>query len=109
MDVHLSRPVSDGLRRRGISVLTSQEDGTTEWSDDRLLTRATELGRAMVTQDADFLAIAQARQERGESFAGVIYSHPLNVTIGDLVRDLELIAECGTPEDHVDRIIYLPL
>lgn len=109
MDVHVPRAVSDGLKRRNVSVLTSQDDGTSEWPDDRLLTRATELGRVLVTQDEDLLAIATAQQSQGELFAGVIYAHQLRVGIGDLIRDLELIAECGTPADHQNQIVYLPL
>jgi hypothetical protein len=43
MDVHIPRAVADGLRLRGINVLTSQEDGTTETQDPILMDRATEL------------------------------------------------------------------
>ena len=31
------------------------------------------------------------------------------VTIGQCVRDLEVIAFAGTPEDFSDRVHYLPL
>jgi hypothetical protein len=40
MDVHVPSAVTEGLRRRGIDVLTSQQDGTREADDDVLLTRA---------------------------------------------------------------------
>lgn len=109
MDVHIPRPIVEGLRRRGVSVLTSQEDRSTAWSDEKLLTRASELGHVLVSQDEDLLAIAQAWQAERRSFAGLIYAHQLNATIGDLVRDLELIAECGLPADHLNQVIFLPL
>jgi len=108
MDVHVPRSVSDALRRRGVSVLTSQDDLTADWSDERLLARATELGRVLVSQDSDLLAIAHSLQVSGEEFVGVVYSHPLDVSIGDLIADLDLIAKCGRPEDHFNRVIYLP-
>ncbi len=109
MDVHIPRSVSDGLVRRGVSVLTSQADETQQWSDERILARATELGRVLVTQDEDLLAIANDWQTTGTSFSGVIYAHQLIVSIGVFIADLALIAECGSPEDHTNRVIYLPL
>lgn len=56
MDVHVPRSVTNGLRRRGVDVLTAQEDGAAEFTDPQLLDRATELGRAFYTQDDDLLA-----------------------------------------------------
>lgn len=109
MDVHIPRPVSDALVRSGVSVLTSQADGSSTWSDRRLLERATELGRALVTQDDDLLAIASELQATGVEFSGVIYSHQLRVRIGELISDLELIAKFGDRDDHWNRVIYLPL
>jgi predicted nuclease of predicted toxin-antitoxin system len=58
MDVHIPAAVTAGLRRRGVDVTTSQEDGTRESDDESLLPRAIELGRLLVTQDNDFLPIA---------------------------------------------------
>lgn len=109
MDVHLPRSVTDALRRRGVSVVLSQEDGTAEWSDERLLGRASELGRVLVTQDDDLLGIAHRWQGTGIPFAGVIYGHQLNVSVGRMVSDLELLAQCGQPADCANQVIYLPL
>ena len=39
-------------------------------SDDELLTRATALGRVLLTQDADFLEIAARWQRQGMPSAG---------------------------------------
>jgi hypothetical protein len=108
-DVHVPRAVTDALLRRGVDVLTSQADGTRDWTDEPLLLRATELGRVLVTQDDDLLAIAQELRIRRRPFNGVIYAHQLMVGIGVMVRDLELIAKCGLPEDHLNRVVYLPL
>ncbi len=57
MDVHVSSAVTEGLRKRGIDVLTSQEDGTNTWDDEALLAQATKLGKVLFTQDDDLLAI----------------------------------------------------
>lgn len=40
-DVHVPSAVTLGLRIRGIDVLTSQQDGTTEFSDEDLLPNRT--------------------------------------------------------------------
>ncbi|HEY5870942.1 MAG TPA: hypothetical protein VI542_36120 [Candidatus Tectomicrobia bacterium] len=64
-----------------------------------LLDRATAVGRVLFTQDADLLRGAAERQQRGEIFAGVVYAHQLKVTIGQCLRDLELIAKTSEPED----------
>ncbi|HXG68078.1 MAG TPA: DUF5615 family PIN-like protein [Blastocatellia bacterium] len=109
MDVHVRRAVTEGLRLRGVDVVTAQEDGTGEFEDTDLLDRATILGRVLFTQDDDFLAEAVRRQQSGETFAGVIYAHQLNITVGECIDDLELIAQASDPEEWVNRLAYLPL
>lgn len=90
-------------------VITAQEDGAAMWPDDRLLDRAGELGRVLFSQDDDLLAEAEFRQREYRAFAGVIYAHQLAITIGQCVRDLELIAKAAEPEDLRNRVEYLPL
>jgi predicted nuclease of predicted toxin-antitoxin system len=109
MDVHVRRAVSIGLRLSGMDVLTAQEDGAAAFDDPLLLDRATELGRILFTQDDDFLREAARRQIIGERFAGVIYAHQLNVTVGQCIADLELIAQATEAEEWVNQVIYLPL
>jgi predicted nuclease of predicted toxin-antitoxin system len=65
MDVHIPMALTEGLRRRGVSVLTSQEDGTRQADDESLLERATQLDRILVSQDKDLLRIAAAWQTSG--------------------------------------------
>ena len=109
MDVHVRRAVTEGLRLRGVEVLTAQEDGAAEFTDPALLDRATELGRVLFTQDDDLLREADLRQQQETPFAGVIYAHQLNITIGECIRDLELIAGGSEPEEWVNQTLYLPL
>jgi uncharacterized protein with PIN domain len=109
MDEHVHRAITVGLRLRGVDVLTVQENGRRNTSDDVLLDRATELGRVMFSQDEDLLAEAKRRQDESAPFAGVIYAHQLRVTIGTCVRDLELIAKAADPQDLANRVEYLPL
>jgi predicted nuclease of predicted toxin-antitoxin system len=109
MDVHVRRAVSLGLRIRGVDVLTAQEDDAGELGDSRLLDRAAELERVLFTQDDDLLREAARRQQTGERFAGVVYGHQLNVTVGQCIEDLELIAQASESEWWANRVLYLPL
>jgi hypothetical protein len=109
MDVHVSRQVSRGLRRRGVDVLTAQEDGTIEWSDAALLDRATSLGRVLVSQDADLLVEAARRQRQGNPFGGVIFAPQTALSVGDFIADLELLARAGRRDEFANTVQYLPL
>lgn len=109
MDVNVRRAVTEGLRLRGVTVLTAQEDGAGELPDEALLDRVTARGAVLFTQDDDLLREAAQRQQRGEAFAGVIYTHQLKVTVGQCIRDLEILALAGEPEDFANRVDYLPL
>ena len=109
VDVHVRRAITTGLRLRGVDVMTAQEDGAREFDDARLLDRATELGRVLFTQDDDLLREAARRQQTGERFAGLIYAHQLNVTVGQCIDDLELAARATGPNEWASRVMYLPL
>jgi predicted nuclease of predicted toxin-antitoxin system len=108
-DVHVHGAVADQLRVRGIDVLTAQEDNHDEAEDPFVLNRATALGRPVVTFDDDFLREAQRRQRDGIEFSGVIYGHLLNVRVGQLVSDLQLVAETMDADELQNQVLYLPL
>lgn len=109
MDVHVPEAITEGLREKGIDVLTSQEDETTTWTDSELVDRATELGRVLVSHDADMLQETKRRQQSGQPFSGVVYGHQLKLTIGKAVLDLVLIAEVMTAEEMTNQLLRLPL
>ncbi len=109
MDHHVPRAITDGLRERSLDVLTAFEDGSHELLDPVLLSRATELSRILFTNDTDFLAEAQRRQQSGEFFSGVIFAHQKSVSIGRCISDLELIANALEPDDLANRVQFLPL
>ncbi len=109
MDVNVRRALTEALRLRGVDVLTAQEDGTGELRDAEHLDRATALGRVIFTHDKDFMREAAQRQQRGESFTGIIYAHQVEVSLGQCFQDLLLITQAGQPEDMLNRLEYLPL
>ncbi len=109
MDVHVPFAITAELRLRGMDVLTAQEDGAAELSDEELLDRALRAGRLLVTQDIGLLREAARRLESNRKFAGVVYAAQLNVTIGRCVRDLELICQVSEAEEWLNRVEFLPL
>ena len=109
MDVHVPRAITQGLRLRGIVVLTAQEDAARRLTDPELLDRAAALKSVLFTRDADLLAEATQRQRTGRYFAGLVYASQLHVTIGRCVRDLEMIAVAADLADLAGRVEYLPL
>ncbi len=109
MDQHVPKAITNGLRLRGVDVLTAYENDASELDDSDLLDRATELKRVLFTQDDDLLNEAAKRLREGVPFYGVIYAHQLRVSIGTCVHDLEIIAKIGEPEDIANKIQFLPL
>jgi hypothetical protein len=109
MDVHVPQAVTEQLLRRNVDVLTASDDNATELPDDDLLDRSTMLGRIMVTFDVRFKAMAEEWQRTGRTFGGVVYAHPLRVSIGHLVQDLELIAKATEPNEWLSAVEHLPL
>ena len=107
MDVHIHSGITAALRVREVDVLTAQQDQADRMEDDRLLDRATELGRVVFTNDTDFLAIAHHRQDAGVPHAGVIFA-PQNAPIGRIITSLELCAEACEPSDFQDAVTYIP-
>lgn len=108
MDVHVPQSITEQLRRRGVDVLTAIEDNSATLADDRLLERVRELGRVIFTQDIRFKALAEEWQRQGRPFAGLIFGHQLGGTIGQFVRDLELIAQASSAEEWINTVEHLP-
>lgn len=109
MDVHIPRAITEGLRLRGVDILTAQEDARHTASDASLMDRATSLGWVIFSQDQDMLAEAASRHRKGTPFSGLIFAHSARLSIGDCVRDLELLSKTCAPDEFNGRVEYLPL
>ena len=110
MDEQVPGAITRGLRRRGVDVLTAQDDGHDATDDDLILDRAATLGRVIFTRDQDFLVIARARQTNGIPFAGVVFARQKNgPSYGACITDLETITSASEPGEWADTVTYLPL
>ena len=62
--------IANGLRIRGIDVLTAYEDGRHELDDPALLDRAVELNRVMFSRDDDLVIETASRLAMGSTSLG---------------------------------------
>jgi predicted nuclease of predicted toxin-antitoxin system len=108
-DHNVNRAVTQGLRLRGVDVLTALEDGTHRLSDSELLDRATALARVLFSTDKDFIIEARRRQREGAPFAGVVFAAQKRVAIGQCVQQLELLAKTAQHGNLANSLLFLPL
>jgi len=108
MDVHVPQAITDQLRRRGVDVLTSAEDGTDQLPDDALLEHIRTSGRVLFTQDIRFRAMAEDWVRQGRPFCGLVFGRQMGGSIGQFVRDLELIAQASESGEWDNRVEFIP-
>jgi predicted nuclease of predicted toxin-antitoxin system len=109
MDEHVPGPITTALRRRGVDVLTAQDDGSDGSDDPDLLDRAGQLQRVLFTRDTDFLVIAADRQRNSTPFSGIVYADQNVVSWRRSIDDLEIIAKASDWEDWHNKLERLPL
>ena len=102
-------PIIQQLRLRGVDILAATEERTNELPDDDLLIVSTALKRVVVTQDIRFRVLAEAWQRSGREFAGLVFAHQRYVGFGEMLNDLELIANATDPVDWQNHVEQLPL
>ncbi len=107
-DENSDRPIARGLRKRGVDVLTAQEDHRRHTPDPILLDRALDLNRVMYSQDVDMVVEAVRRLRAGEPFAGLVYAAK-DLPYQKSIDDLELIAKAMDNAAMENLIINLPL
>jgi predicted nuclease of predicted toxin-antitoxin system len=102
LDEHVHSAIAEGLRRRGIDVLTTQEADMLGASDEAHLKFALDEGRVIFTQDDDFLKL----QARGLEHAGIIYVRQ-QTPVGYIVRGLVLIHQLLSTEEMKGQVEFL--
>jgi hypothetical protein len=109
MDQHVPRAITIGLRLRGVDVITAYEDGASAFDDAHLLERASALDRVLFSQDDELLAEAVKRRRAGMPFSGLVYGHQMRASIGECIRDLDLISKAAEPDELRNLIQFLPM
>ena len=103
LDENLSPKIAEQLRLRGVDAVCFRELGLLGVEDINHLEQATKFGRVLVTTDVDFLRLAA----EGIEHVGIIFGIQQNHTIGDWVKNLELICFIYSPSEMENHIEYL--
>jgi len=101
-DEHVSPAVVNGLRQRGIDVLTAKEAGMLGMPDEKHLELASTQGRVIFTQDSDFLRF----HSKGINHHGIVYAHQ-RTSISQIIQGLTLIYQILTEEEMNNQIEFL--
>lgn len=102
MDEHVPKAVTEGLRRRGVDVITVQELGLQAAEDAHHLEHAAQDGRVVFTQDADFLRLHAS----GTPHQGIVYAHQ-QTPASHILRSLMLLHDVLSPDDMVRHVEFL--
>jgi hypothetical protein len=102
MDEQVPRAVTEGLRRRGVDVLTAQEAGLIATPDEKHLAYAFQQHRVLFTQDTDFLHLHTTTPDH----CGIAYAHQQR-PVGYIVRGLMLIYEVLSLDEMAGQVEFL--
>ena len=78
--------VAEGLKRRGVKVITAKDARNLGLSDEEQIEYARQKGMVIVTHDDDFLSLAMEFEHKG-----IVFVHQQKYSIGDLIRNLKLL------------------
>ena len=106
-DEHVKSGIVEGLRRRGVDVVTVQELELNETDDKVLLTEATRQGRLMLSCDADFLAIHHEWLRTGRPHAGIVYWIRKEHPVAAVIRGLTELATTSDPAAIASQSVWL--
>ncbi len=109
-DENFNGYITSGLRSQmSIDVVRAQDVGLSGKPDPELLIWSAESGRMPLTHD--FRTVphhAFERVRRGLSMPGVVLV-PQSLPPGQVISDIQLLAECSLEEEWERRVLYLPL
>jgi len=103
LDENITLAIANGLRRRGIDITTTPEEGMIGQSDEQQLVFSLSQERVIFTQDTDFLRLHHA----GLSHAGIVYCPQTSKSIGEILQGLVLIWEILNAEEMNNHLEYL--
>lgn len=106
-DENIESAIVEGLKRRGIEVISARDTEDLGEDDEYHLKRASELGAVILTHDVDFLKIAHQWRQEGKKHKGILYAHPLDLSLGECIRRVELITQVLSEEEMEDYIEFL--
>jgi predicted nuclease of predicted toxin-antitoxin system len=106
-DVHVPYPIVQGLRMRGMHVVTAQDRGHHQAHDGVLLSQALQEHRVMLTCDHDFLRLAASLSRQGEPFAPIYFWPQQARSIGEMIRRILAEASEGDYRNACSQVFFL--
>jgi len=103
LDENIAKSVLKGLGRKGIDAVLVTDVGMRTKSDIEHIQKALELERVIVTFDNDFLKL----NNEGITHAGIAFFQDSYTSVGDMIRDLELLYQVMDAEDMFNHVEYL--
>lgn len=105
LDQHVPAAVAQGLRQRGIDVLTVQEASRCGLPDPDQLQFALTEDRVLMSFDSDYLVLAAT----GVQHAGITYCSASKYSIDQLIHALLILHGVLTRDDMRNQVEYLRL
>ena len=85
-DINIAPTVIQFLRKRSVDVVSAREEGWSRYEDPDILREAYEMGRFVLTHDADFSKLAVFQNQ---AIRGIIYLRPGGRPPAEVITDLE--------------------
>jgi predicted nuclease of predicted toxin-antitoxin system len=94
--------VAEGLKRRGVKVISARDASNLGLSDKEQLEYAKKKNLVIVTHDDDFLSMAMKFEHKG-----IVYVHQQKYRVGYLIRRLKLLWDIAKQKDMVNHVEFL--
>jgi hypothetical protein len=110
-DENFNNDIVRGVRQRDPTIdLVRVQDASLSGADDpTVLAWAATEGRVLLTHDVRTMSrYAWDRVAAGERMPGVLEARP-DLSVGQAVDEILIVAACSTPDEWADQVRYLPL
>lgn len=101
-DEHIHPAISTALKNRGVDIVTAQDVNMLGIADETHLQFASSQGRAIVTQDTDFLRLHKS----GIPHFGILFAHHTK-KLSEIVHGLIRIYQMKSEKDMKNHVEYL--
>ena len=101
-DEHVAKAVIQGLRLRGIDVLTTVEADMLGATDESHLEFAADRERVIFTQDDDFLRL----DARGYEHTGIVYAQQ-HTPVGTIISGLMMVYQIVTTDEMRNHVEFM--
>jgi hypothetical protein len=104
----MSRPLVNGLRARGIDVITVAEEKRRGLNDELQLEFATRQGRVLCTSNiGDFYRLHTEYLRQGKAHAGIIFIPQQRYGVGEQIRRLLKLISTKSAETMQSQVEFL--